>query len=78
MLSLLRETNRYILRNKECLLRNREDNQGQIQRLFDQDNNHEYEYEIKGKSKKGKRNERKTIETIHICICILVGVLPRT
>ncbi len=62
MLSLLCETNRYILRNKECLLRNRGDNQGQIQRLFDLDNNHEYEYEIKGKSKKrkkGKRNERK-------------------
>jgi hypothetical protein len=52
----------YILRNKECLLRNRVDNQGQIQRFFDLDNNHEYEYEIKGKSKKTKerkRNERK-------------------
>ncbi len=62
MLSLLRETNRYILRNNECLLRNRGDNQGQIQRLFDLDNNYEYLYEIKGKSKKrkkGKRNERK-------------------
>jgi len=62
MPSSLRETDRYILRNNECLLRNRGDNQGQMQRLFDLDNNHEYEYEIKGKSKKrkkAKRNERK-------------------
>jgi hypothetical protein len=59
---LLREANRYILRNNECLLRNRGDNQGQIQRLFDLDNNHEYDYGIKEKSKKrkkGRRNERK-------------------
>ncbi len=58
MRSLLREINRYILRNKESLLRNRGDNKGQIQCLFNLDNNHEYEYEIKGKSKKRKENHR--------------------
>ncbi len=30
------------------------------------------------RSRENQRNERKTIETIHICICILVSVLPRT
>jgi hypothetical protein len=47
----------YILRNKEYQLRNIKDSQGQIQRLFDLNNNHEFKHQIKGEIK--ETTERK-------------------